>query len=160
MARPRTVKAVEITPNGEYDSSVLKFTRALRAIVGEQKHIHLAAARLKPARLAELAVGRPRMTPLRWSDLDESQQRALESLVPFRGTDDLVWYGDACVVTCPEKDWQAEQDRKAAVLAGQQEAQWASIKGAHARDAQSAGVTADDSWRDLPAEAGVGTPPR
>jgi len=118
MPRPKKVapKVQEITSDHEFDSNVLRFQRSLREILGPGIHIHLAAVKLRPSRLAELAVGRPKFAPLRWSNLTDAQKKALEDLVPYRGAEDLVMYGDTCVVTCPEAEWETEQRRKAQLI--------------------------------------------
>ena len=121
--RPRKVPAsVQITSDHEFDSSVLRFRRAVGEVLGSGIHVHLAAVRLRPARLAELAVGRPRFAPLRWSSLTDTQKKAMEDLVLARGAEDFVMYGDTCVVTCPEAEWEAEQRRKGIQRRQQEEA--------------------------------------
>lgn len=144
MPRPKKVPAVQITSDHEFDSSVLRFRRGVQGILDPGTHVHLAAIRLKPARLAELAVGRPRFTPLRWSSLSPAQVKALEDLVPNRGADDLVMYGDTCVVVCPEAEWQAEQRRKAQLSRQRMEEELSPR-----RVEREAGIPIDTRWEDF-----------
>lgn len=147
MGRPRKVVPVErSTPDHEFDSNVLRFRRAVGNVLGEGIHVHLAAIKMRPSRLAELAVGSPKFAPLRWSDLDEPKKKALEALVPYRGADDLVMYGDTCVVTCPEAEWQAEL-RKKATLARKRMEQDLSV----ARTQRDVGMPIDDRWEEIDA---------
>lgn len=147
MPRPKKVVPVEqFTPDHEFDSNVLRFCRGVKEILGDDVHVHLAALRLKPARLAELAVGRPRFAPLRWSGLDETQKKALEDLVPYRGAEDLVMYGDTCVVTCPEAEWNAEL-RKKATLARRSTEQNLSV----AQIERAVGLPIDSRWEEIDA---------
>ena len=145
MARPKKQVEVEsVTPDHEYDSSVLRFCRGVQEVLGDGVHVHLAAIKMRPSRLAELAVGRPRFTPLRWSEVDETQKKALEALVVYRGPEDFVMYGDTCVVTCAEADWQAEMKRKAKD-ARQRQDQELSVQ----RLERETGVPIDTRWEDI-----------
>jgi len=156
MPRRQVVESVqEVHVDHEFDSNVLRFRQALGRILGSDTHVHLAAIRLRPGRLAELAVGRPRYRPLRWSDLTEHQRVQLEDLLPYRGTDDLVMYGDSAVVVCPETEYQVEERRKALRAQRQLEQDLSP-----ARAAQDAGVPIDTAWENIGAEHAPRPPDR
>lgn len=133
----------EVHASNEFDSNVLRFRRAVNAILGQDQFVYLA--RRDSARLSRLATGDLRMQPLRWSGLTAEQARKMEEIVPYRGVDDLVSYGDTVIMTCPLGRQEESTRRKMlAAQANQKE------KLSAATLTRETGVRIEDRWEDLP----------
>lgn len=141
----------EVHADHEFDSNTLRFRRAVTQIIGEDQFVYLA--RRDSARLSRLATGPMRMKPLRWSNLTDEQVRRMEEIVPYRGVDDLVSYGDTVLMICPLGRQEAIIQQRMAKAQTNQEA-------ALSADALSreTGVRIDDRVEDLPASAVPRTP--
>ena len=114
--RKAVVEHIDEVLPADYESSILKVRRNLESILGPDVHIHFGRSpQSDAARLSILMTGTPRYRPLRWSELESSQRKALENFIPYVGTDDFVRYGDTVIVTCPKAEWEKELVRKARV---------------------------------------------
>ena len=95
----------------DYASQDFHVLREVSRILDDGRKPYLAGdPKLKPAKLSQLAMDGIR--PLRWDDLSDKQQKALDLILPIRQPYSLVRFGDAVIVVGDEAAWAKRQRRK------------------------------------------------
>jgi len=128
----------------EYDSNVKKFREAVTSVIGA--HLWVYLARRDGARMSRLSTGELRMRPLRWSSLSPEQQKSLEDVVPYRGVDDLVSYGDTVIMVTDATLYAQVMARRRAATRSSADVSLETLS-------RETGLRIEDRWEDLPTSA-------